>query len=74
MAPNAQGNIARGNFVGISPLGQPAPMAGWGFVLRWGTRSMSSRATRSRNAAKGGIGLLTVFNSGQISARRTTSE
>ena len=38
MTPNAQSNIARGNFIGISPLGQPAPLAGWGVVVRWGTR------------------------------------
>ena len=68
MTPNAQSNIARGNFIGISPLGQPAPLAGWGVVVRWGTRFDVVEGNTIANATKGGIGLLTVLNDGQISA------
>src|SRR6185436_5434881 len=38
MSSNSQRNIVRGNVIGESPLGEPAPLTGWGIVVRWGTR------------------------------------
>ena len=64
MAPNANGNTARNNVIGVSPLGQPAPLAGWGFVVRWGTQSDVLDGNTIRNAGKGGVGLLIVMNDG----------
>ena len=58
MAPNAQGNMVRGNIIGLSPLGQPAPLSGWG--IKFDTIVGNS----VHNAAAGGIGLLTTTNTG----------
>ncbi len=64
MAPDAQGNIIRGNFIGQSPLGQAAPMSGWGVKLRWSTRFDTVVGNTIRNAKAGGVGLLTTNNGG----------
>jgi CSLREA domain-containing protein len=64
MAPNAHDNVFRGNRIGISPLGQAAPMAGWGFKVRWGTTHDIIEGNLIRNAAAGGIGLVAFANNG----------
>jgi CSLREA domain-containing protein len=64
MAPNATGNVFRGNFIGISPLGEAAPMEGWGFKVRWATTHDVIEGNVIRNAAMGGIGLVALSNSG----------
>ena len=38
MSPNATGNIVRDNIIGVSPLGQAAPLTGWGVKVRSGTQ------------------------------------
>lgn len=64
MAPNSQRNIVRGNTIGVSPQGQPAPMAMWGVRMRWRTKDNIVEDNIIRNAARGGVGLVehTVFN------------
>lgn len=68
MAPDSGGNIVRGNIIGVSPLGQAAPLSGWGIKLRWGTTLDVVDANRISNAARGGIGLLNVDNVGHPQA------
>ena len=63
------GNIVRNNVIGESPLGQPAPMSGWGIYVRWDTRIHSLIGNRISNAATGGIGLI-EFNVGRITMSR----
>ena len=63
-APNATGNIARNNIIGVSPLGQPAPLTGWGAKLRWSTTYDYFVNNTIRNAAKGGLGLIDTLNDG----------
>ncbi|MEO8462674.1 MAG: Ig domain-containing protein, partial [Chloroflexota bacterium] len=63
-APNAQRNIFRNNIIGLSPLGQAAPLTGWGFVVRWGTTLSVIDSNIIQNAAKGGIGMLNTTNGG----------
>jgi CSLREA domain-containing protein len=65
MAPNAQRNIVRGNIIGVSPTGQAAPLQGWGVKVRWGTRYDVIANNTIRNAASGGIGLVSLNNQGQ---------
>jgi len=55
---NTTGNIVQGNIIGTSPLGQPAPLAGWGAYLRWDTDIHSFIGNHISNAATGGIGLI----------------
>ena len=55
---NTTGNVIQGNIVGQSPLGQPAPLAGWGAYLRWDTDVHSFIGNHISNAATGGIGLI----------------
>jgi CSLREA domain-containing protein len=64
MAPNATGNIVRGNTIGESPQGEPAPLSGWGIVVRWGSRFDELVGNTIRNAAQGGVGLLSTTNTG----------
>ncbi len=54
---NAQRNTARGNFIGISPLGEAAPMSRWGIRVRLGTKLDVIEGNTIRNATLGGIGL-----------------
>ncbi len=61
---NANRNIVRGNIIGESPLGENAPLNGWGIVVRWGTKNDIIANNLIRNARKGGIGLLNTNNSG----------
>lgn len=65
MAPNAQRNIIRGNTIGVSPTGQAAPLQGWGIKVRWGTRFDVISNNTIRNAASGGVGLVSLNNQGQ---------
>jgi CSLREA domain-containing protein len=64
MAPNATGNIVKGNIIGVTPNGDPAPLTGWGIKVRWGATHETISGNTIRNAALGGIGLVqnTVFN------------
>lgn len=61
---NAVRNIVRGNVIGESPLGENAPLTGWGIIVRWGTTNDTVSNNLIRNAAKGGIGLVKTNNSG----------
>jgi CSLREA domain-containing protein len=63
-APNATGNIARNNIIGVSPLGEPAPLTGWGFKIRWNTTHDTIQANTIRNAALGGVGMVNTTNTG----------
>ncbi len=64
MSPNALRNIVRDNIIGESPLGEPAPLTGWGVKLRIGTKSDVVVGNTIRNAAAGGVGLVqdNVYN------------
>lgn len=48
----------RGNVVGRTPHGDPAPLGGWGIYLRWNTREHVVEGNHVANAPDGGIGLL----------------
>ncbi len=63
-APDAQGNIIRNNVIGQSPLGQAAPLTGWGVKVRWGTKHDIVQGNQIHNAAAGGIGLVSTTNRG----------
>lgn len=58
MSSNANRNTARGNIIGVSPLGEPAPLSRWGIVVRLGTKSDVVDGNVISNAALGGVGLL----------------
>lgn len=64
MAPNAKRNEFRNNVIGVSPLGEPAPIGRWGVRLRWGAQYDIVFGNIIRNAASGGVGLTqnTVYN------------
>lgn len=62
MSGNADGNIVRNNVIGVSPLGQNAPLTRWGIIVRLGARDETVFNNTIRNAAAGGIGLLDVNN------------
>jgi CSLREA domain-containing protein len=64
MAPNAKHNVIEGNYIGVSPRGQAAPMSGWGVKLRWQATYESIIGNTIRHAKSGGIGLVenTVYN------------
>jgi CSLREA domain-containing protein len=66
---NAQNNTARGNFIGISPFGEAAPMTRFGIKLRLGTKLHVIEGNTIRNATQGGIGLI-QSNVGQIKISR----
>ncbi len=51
MSPNATGNIIRGNIIGMSPLGQPAPLTRYGIVARLHTRGHFIESNVIRNTA-----------------------
>jgi hypothetical protein len=72
MAPNAQRNIIRGNIIGESPQGEPAPLTRWGIVVRWGTSFDEIRNNTIRNASAGGIGMLLTGNNGAAMAAATS--
>ncbi|MBA2569565.1 MAG: right-handed parallel beta-helix repeat-containing protein, partial [Chloroflexi bacterium] len=57
MSPNSQRNTVRDNIIGVSPLGEPAPLTRWGIRLRIGTKSNVIRGNTIRNAGLGGVGL-----------------
>jgi hypothetical protein len=58
MAPNAVNNVVRNNVIGVSPLGTPAPLTGWGVKVRWSTQDDLIEGNTIRNAAAGGVGLV----------------
>jgi hypothetical protein len=64
MSPNATGNIVRNNIIGVSPLGEPAPLTGWGMKIRWSAQHDTFQANSIRNAALGGFGLVNTNNTG----------
>jgi CSLREA domain-containing protein len=64
MAPNARRNIIRNNIIGRSPLGEVAPLTGWGVVVRWSSTFDVVEGNSIQNATKGGIGLLNTNNQG----------
>ena len=55
---NSTGDVIEGNVIGTSPLGQPAPLSGWGAYLRWDTDGHTLVGNHISNAATGGIGLI----------------
>lgn len=55
---NAQRNVVRNNIIGQSPLGQAAPLTGWGVKVRLGTRFDTIVGNTISNAAMGGVGLV----------------
>ena len=73
MAPDAQHNEVRDNIIGVSPLGEPAPMSGWGVRLRWGARYEIVAGNTIRNAASGGIGLTRTRSTTSPSARTSSA-
>ena len=68
MAPNAKYNVFSGNVIGVSPLGQPAPLTGWGVKVRWQTTYDVIGGNTIRNAALGGVGLVNTDNNGVAQA------
>lgn len=64
MAPNSGGTVIRGNHIGVSPLGQAAPMLGWGVRLRWATANQQIVGNDIHATGLGGVGLVedTVTN------------
>ena len=69
----AVGNIVRHNTIGISPLGEPAPLGRWGVVTRGDVSHNIFDSNIIANAAAGGFGLLNADNNGtaQIPAYNT---
>jgi CSLREA domain-containing protein len=60
----ADNNVIRHNFIGISPLGENAPMSGWGIIARGGGEHDIFDSNLISNAAKGGVGLYNANNNG----------
>ena len=63
--PNSTGDIVRGNIIGVSPLGQAAPLGRWGIYFTSNTNHHLVEGNIIRNAAAGGIGLID-YNDRQI--------
>ncbi len=55
---NALSNIARGNFIGISPFGEAAPLTRWGIKIRLATRLHDLEDNIIANATLGGINVI----------------
>ncbi len=70
MSSNSQGNIVRGNVIGESPLGEAAPLTGWGIVVRWGTRFDQLLNNTIRRAEQGRRG---AARTSPTTARRSPS-
>ena len=66
---NSTGNVVRNNIIGVSPLGQPAPLARWGIYFANNTHEHLVEGNVIRNAAGGGIELID-FNDRQIRLSR----
>jgi CSLREA domain-containing protein len=58
MMANSRNNVVRNNVIGVSPLGQAAPLSRWGMQVRINTRDHLIQGNTIRNAALGGIGLI----------------
>ena len=59
MVSNCFDNTIENNTIGVSPTGQAAPMNWWGVHVRQGTYGTVISNNTIRNAALGGIGLVT---------------
>ncbi len=66
---NATGNQVLDNVIGQSPLGEQAPMAGWGVYFYSNTHQHTVAGNVIRNAADGGVGLLD-HNTSQVRISR----
>ncbi|MEO8246780.1 MAG: PKD domain-containing protein [Chloroflexota bacterium] len=55
---NALANTARGNFIGLSPFGEAAPLSRWGIKIRLGTRLHNLENNTIANATLGGINVI----------------
>ena len=55
---NATGNVVHANIIGVSPLGQPAPLGRYGIYFDINTRNQTADSNIIRNAAGGGIFLI----------------
>jgi CSLREA domain-containing protein len=58
MSPTSTGNTFRGNIIGLSPLGQAAPLGRYGIDVRTHTKTGLIEANQIHNAAVYGIGLV----------------
>jgi len=54
---NSSGNVIRNNVIGVSPLGEAAPMAWYGVHVRYSTHDHFIVNNTIRNASRGGVGL-----------------
>ena len=54
MSSNATDNTIRNNIIGVSPLGQAAPVGRWGIAVRENTRTHLIEGNVIRNANTGG--------------------
>ena len=68
MRPNCSNNTIQSNIIGISPLGQPAPMSWWGIHVRLSTFDDLILNNNISNATKGGIGLSSIETGNNVSA------
>ena len=57
-SPNSTGNTISGNFIGLSPFGQPAPVGRDGIVVRLQTRTHTVVGNTITNIGRYGIALL----------------
>jgi CSLREA domain-containing protein len=57
MSPSSTGNIFRNNIIGLSPLGQAAPIGRYGINVRTSTKTGLIEGNEIHNAAVYGIGL-----------------
>src|SRR4029077_20433368 len=67
MSGNSYGNVVRNNTIGVSTLGQAAPLTRWGVVARLNTKDHQVIGNTIRNAGLGGIGLIGINNANQPS-------
>ena len=59
MVSNCFNNVIQNNTIGVSPQGQAAPLKLWGVHVRQGTYGTLIKGNTIRNAAMGGVGLVT---------------
>ena len=66
-------NIVRHNIIGVSPLGQAAPLTRWGIISRSNSHDNLIEANTISNATLGGVGLTNTDNKGNgvVPARNT---
>ena len=67
------GNIIRSNIIGVSPLGQAAPLTRWGIISRSNAHDNIIEGNTIRNATLGGVGMTNTDNRGNdVSPARNT--